>query len=155
VRDALVSESPLRALVEGGLGAVADDHRKYIDEPLRPAIADSLDLDEAMRPEHGSANRWDYLLGHAPSSAVIGLEPHSAKQDEISTVIAKHTAAKDQLRQHLRDGARVDAWFWVASKKVHFADTEKARRRLDQHGIEFVGTRVLAKHLAKLRKGGG
>lgn len=62
-----------------------------------------------MRPEHGSANGWDYLLGHAPTSAVIGLEPHSAKQDEISTVIAKQSAAKDQLHQHLRDGARVEA----------------------------------------------
>jgi hypothetical protein len=35
----------------------------------------------------------------------------------------------------------------VASGKVHFADTEKARLRLDQNGIKFVGTRVLAKHL--------
>ncbi len=32
-------------------------------------------------------------------------------------------------------------------KKVHFADTEKPRRQLDQNGIEFVGTKVMAKHL--------
>jgi hypothetical protein len=35
----------------------------------------------------------------------------------------------------------------VAPGKVHFAETEKAKLRLDQNGIEFVGTKVMAKHL--------
>jgi 6-phosphogluconate dehydrogenase len=39
----------------------------------------------------------------------------------------------------LNPQARIAAWLWVASGKVHFADTEKVRRRLDQSGIEFVG----------------
>jgi len=147
IRVALVAGSTLHTLVHDGLGAIKDDHRGYIHESLRAEFSDSLDLDEAMRPEHNPEYRWDYLLGHRPSTAVVGLEPHSARADEISTVIAKRKAARDQLRSHLKPDARIEAWLWVASGKVHFAETEKARRRLDQNGIQFVGTKVLRKHL--------
>ena len=87
------------------------------------------------------------MLGHEPSGELVAVEPHSAKQDEITTVIKKRSAAREQLKDHLREGARVTKWLWVASGKVHFADTEKVRRLLDQNGIEFVGTKVAMKHL--------
>jgi hypothetical protein len=133
--------------VQDGLGAVKAPHRDGLDLAVRASFGDSLDLDEALRPGHDQENRWDYLLGHAPSGQVIAVEPHSAKQDEISTVIRKRQAAEVQLREHLADGARVSRWLWVASGKVHFAATEKAMLRLDQAGIEFVGTRILSRHL--------
>jgi hypothetical protein len=114
---------------------------------VREAFDDSLDLDEAMRPGHDQENRWDYLLGHGASREVIGLEPHSARGDQVGTVIGKRKAAMTQLTGHLKTGARVSRWLWVASGRVLFADTERARRRLDQHGIQFVGTRLLQKHL--------
>ena len=104
-------------------------------------------MDRALEEQYPSENRWDYLLGYAPGLAVVGLEPHSAKQDEISTVIRKKQAAGQQLATHLKPGERVAEWYWVASGKVYFADTEKARRRLDQHGIRFVGRKLLRKHL--------
>jgi len=72
---------------------------------------------------------------------------HSEVKDGIGTVIKKKKAAKEQLAGHLRPGARITTWLWVASGRVHFADTEKARRRLDQQGIQFIGREVLAKHL--------
>jgi hypothetical protein len=144
----LREESSLLASVEVGLGALRNDHREYLDDAIRSAFADSLDLDEALKAGHEHENRWDYLLGHAPSAEVVALEPHCAKQDEITTVVKKRRAAIDQLKDHLKAGARVSKWLWVASGKVHFADTEKARRLLDQNGIEFVGTRVRRKHLS-------
>jgi hypothetical protein len=122
-------------------------HRRYLDEEIRGDFDDSLNLDEALREGHEQENRWDYLLGYEPSSEVVAVEPHSAKQDQVSTVIRKRSAARQQLRKHLKQGARIHSWLWVASGKVHFADTEKARRRLDQNGIRFVGGKVLAKHL--------
>ena len=147
VRVALVVDSPLQASVVDGLGAVKAAHRDYFEVAIRPAFADSLDLDDALKPGHEQENRWDYLLGHSSSGGVVAVEPHSAKQDEISTVIKKRSAAKDQLNGHMRDGVRIVKWLWVASGKVHFADTEKVRRLLDQNGIEFVGTKVAGKHL--------
>jgi hypothetical protein len=134
------------------LNAVKTAHRDYFDETIRPAFEDSLDLDEAMRPGREREYRWDYLMSHEPSDEVVAVEPHSAKQDEISTVIKKRSAAREHLRSHLRDGATILRWLWVASGRVHFADTEKARRRLDQNGIEFVGQRVMGKHLGAVRK---
>lgn len=41
----------------------------------------------------------------------------------------------------------VRRWFWVASGRVQFADTERARRRLDEHGIRFVGKVLQARYL--------
>lgn len=147
VRNALHENSALLPLVADGLGALKNAHRDYLDSGIRQAFADSLDLDEAVKDGHEQENRWDYLLGHTPSGEVIAIEPHSAKQDEITTVINKRIAAQEHLKDHLRAGARVTRWLWVASGKVHFANTEKTKLRLDQNGIQFVGKKVAAKHL--------
>ncbi len=147
LRRALLPGSSLQCKVADGLDAIESAHRTYVDTAIRSTFADSLNLDDAVQSDHPQDNRWDYLLGHGPSGEVIGLEPHAAKHDEISTVIKKRAAAQLQLKGHFREGARVSKWLWVASGKVHFADTEKAKRQLDQSGIEFVGRLVSAKHL--------
>lgn len=147
LRHALHERSPLHASISDGMEAVSRAHRIYFDEPIRSTFADSLELDEALRVGHDQENRWDYLMGHSPSSEVIAVEPHSAKQDEVTTVIRKRRAALAQLADHLREGARITKWLWVASGKVQFAKTEKAKLMLDQNGIEFVGSKVMAKHL--------
>jgi len=148
VRDALKSSSALKAMVQDGNGALQKRHRRYLSEEVRNVFADSLDLDAALRETLPQENRWDYLLGHNTTTKIIGLEPHSAKQDEISTVIRKKEAARGQLAEHLKPGKGISKWLWVASGDVHFANTEKARRRLDESGILFVGRKVLPKHLA-------
>lgn len=147
IRSALAEASSLREAVQDGLAAMKRKDRGYIDEDIRSAFADSLDLDEAMRPDHAQENRWDYLLGLSTGRTVVAIEPHSAKQNAITTVIRKREAAMEHLRPHLKPSTRIAAWLWVASGKVHFADTERARRRLDQNGIAFVGRRVCCRHL--------
>lgn len=147
IRLALEPDSDLQGSVQEGLGAVERAHRRCLAVEVRPAFGDSLDLDAAMEAAHPDENRWDYLLGHTSSGQVVALEPHSARTDEISSVIRKRKAAIEQLREHLRPGQRISSWLWVASGKNHFADTEKARRRLDENGITFVARQVLAHHL--------
>ncbi|MBK6727366.1 MAG: hypothetical protein IPG63_08930 [Xanthomonadales bacterium] len=147
IRGALKNDSTLQGSVQDGLAAVENPHKKYFSTEIRADFADSLEIDRNLRPGREQENRWDYLLGHAPSGEVIAVEPHSASQGEISTVIRKRTAAREQLREHLRDGARIAKWLWVASGKVHFVATEKVKLQLDQNGIEFVGAAVMAKHL--------
>lgn len=147
VRKALRANSPLREKVANGLGAVMSAHRDYFDTSERPEFTDSLDIDEAFKFEREQEHRWDYLVGHAPSGRIVGVEPHSAENSEITTVVMKLRAARAQLRDHLRDGVFVAKWLWVASGKVQFAPMEKARFTLVQNGIEFVGRRVTNKHL--------
>jgi hypothetical protein len=125
------------------------EHRARFDSPLGRDFSDSLDVDEALREKHPQDSRWDYLLGHEPTQHLVGVEPHSAKEDQIGKVIRKREAAVEQLREHLADGVTVHSWLWLSSGDVQFADTERARRRLDQAGIQFVGRRILAKHLPK------
>ncbi len=147
VRTALNHTSSLQPLVKDGLGALLAVDKGRIEEGIRASFLDSLDIDKAFQPANPGKNRWDYLLGYGPTGTVVALEPHSAKNDEIDTVIRKKAAAKQQLTGHLTAKARIVEWYWVASGTVDFADTERARRRLDQQGIKFVSKVLLAKHL--------
>ncbi len=150
IRGALIEGSSLSSLVLDGLGAVESAHRNYLDEKIRPLFADSLELDKAMEREHPNDHRWDYLLGHAPSGRVIAVEPHSARSDQVTTVIAKRAQALTHLRGHLRKDSKVAEWIWVASGRVDFSPFDRVKRRLDSAGIRFVGAQVKAKDLARL-----
>ncbi len=147
IRLSLVDNSPLLSSVSDGMDAVDTTHRKLFDDAIRSTFSDSLNLDESVKKGREQENRWDYLLGHEPSSNVVAVEPHSARNDEISTVIKKRSAAREHLKEHLREKVKIEKWLWVTPGKVQFADTEKTRRLLDQNGIEFVGTKILPKHL--------
>lgn len=139
LRTALLETSGLRPHVMKGLDALKDADVTLIHEPERPRVGDSLDLDTATAAELPDAHRWDYLLSVPGRSRIVALEPHSAKDSEISVVIAKKRSAVAYLRDHLPPKHRVASWFWVTHGKVSFSKMEKARRRLDQAGISFEG----------------
>lgn len=147
LRAALLPQSFLQAVVCDGMHALKKEHLSLIDEKVRGSFADSLDLDKALQKGHEQENRWDYLLGHEASRKIVGLEPHTANNHEVSTVIKKRAKAGEQLRPHLRSGVQVADWFWVASGKVDFLPIEKARHQLDSNGIKFVGSRLLEEYL--------
>lgn len=147
IRLALLPTSTLQSKVFDGLGALAKAHRQLIDDNLRQSFADSLEIDESLRQGNERDNRWDYLLGHEESALVVGLEPHSAYTGEVSTVIAKKSSARQQLKNHLAHGSKITAWFWVASGKVDFAPHDKVVRRLEQEGITFVGGKLREKDM--------
>lgn len=149
LRKAFCPQSNLILHVMDGIKALKSDDRQHISDAITQEFSDSIDIDSALQNAHPQQNRWDYLLGHSPSVRVIAIEIHSAKDDEISAVIKKREAAQQQLKPHLANGAVISVWLWVSSGSVKFANTERARRRLDQHGIEFVGRKVLKKHLPK------
>jgi hypothetical protein len=114
-------------------------HAGLIAEAERRRVGDSLDLDEATKYEFPEANRWDYILSVPVYRHIVGVEPHPANDSEIDVVIAKKHHAVNYLRAHLTPGHRVAKWFWVTSGSTRFGRMERARRRLDQHGIAFAG----------------
>ena len=150
VRAGLRRTSSLQGRVRDGLGALKKIDKAYIEDEIRSEFGDSLDIDEAFLEGHESENRWDYLLGHTQSQTVVGLEPHTAGDREVSTAINKRKRSLEHLRPHLRDGVHVARWYWVASGKVDFTAHDKTMRQLDGAGITFVGKRLLPKHLASL-----
>jgi hypothetical protein len=129
----------LRNHLKSGVKAFAPADARLIAPIARTQIGDSIDLDAAARDEFPEANRWDYVLSVPAMSQIVAIEPHSAKDSEVSVVIAKKKHAVDYLRAHLQDGYRVARWLWVSHGPVGFSRMERARRRLDQHGIEFAG----------------
>lgn len=147
IRGGLTAESTLRPLVEDGLQALKREHRSMVAEDIRSAFSDSLDTDLALEKGREQQHRWDYLLGHTPTQHIVGIEPHSAKNDQVSTVIDKRKDALEQLRGHLKPGVTVTRWYWVASGRVDFTPFEKASIRLANHGITFIGKMLLEKHL--------
>lgn len=147
VREALAPQSTIKAFVQDGMGAVKDKDKKFIDASLRTQFLYSLDTDEVFRVGRDQEPRWDYLLGHENRS-LIAVEPHSAKTDEIQSVINKKRALRRQLNGHLKDGMNISKWLWVASGTVCFPRGSKYEILLSQAGIKFVGRCVLAKHLA-------
>jgi hypothetical protein len=142
--------SHLAASIRPGTQALPSDKRRHVGEALRPAFADSLDLDEATRVQYPNDARWDYLLGHDDASCVVALETHSAHTSEVGLVIQKRAASRRHLRDHLVAGHDVAAWFWAASGRVDFVPHEKMINRLNENGIEFVGGRLEAKHLTAI-----
>lgn len=149
-RNAFLEKSPLQSRIADDLNAIKKKDRDCFEPTIRGEFADSIDIDEAFKTGRENENRWDYLLGHEPSQQVIAVEPHSAKNDEVKTVIRKRQAAREHLEGHLREDVRISKWLWVASGAVHFANTEKTRILLDQNGIEFV-KKVLKKHLPEAK----
>jgi hypothetical protein len=144
LKAALNEASHLRDLVQTGMAAFAGVDVKLIAEDQRSRIGDSLDLDAAAKDEYPETNRWDYIVSMPDLDEIVGIEPHSAKDSEISVVIAKKKHATEYLRSHLQHGYRVTKWFWVSHGNVSFSRMDRARRRLDQNGIEFAG-RMLRK----------
>jgi hypothetical protein len=142
--------SYLAVAIQGGLQAIPNDKRKHIAESVRPEFLDSLDLDEATRERHPTDARWDYLLGHTSSSSVVAIETHSDETSQISKVIQKRTASLAHLRDQLTTGHHVAAWYWAASSRIDFVPHDKTMLRLSENGIQFVGGRLEAKHLASL-----
>lgn len=139
LKTALHDNSTLQKHLKIGAGALSAGHLKLIAEAERSKIGDSLDLDAATRNEFPEANRWDYMISLPEQEQVVGVEPHSARDSEISVVIAKKKHAVQYLQSHLRPGYRVTHWFWVSSGTVGFSRMERARRLLDQNGISFEG----------------
>lgn len=139
LRHAVHPTSRILHDLQNGLGAVASRDLELIHLDDRTIVGDSINLDEHQRSSLPNAARWDYILSIPSSRHIVGLEPHAARDGEISVVIRKRKTALDYLDRELRAPHRVAYWIWVTRGSVGFSNNEKARRILDQNGIFFAG----------------
>jgi hypothetical protein len=126
------------------MGAVLAKDRSLIEISQRARIGDSIDLDVQLKAAFPNAHRWDYIFSVADTEKIVALEPHTAKDSEISVVILKKRNAADYLRGHLPPKHRVSEWLWVTHGRTAFSKMEPATRRLAQEGIRYVGRGVLS-----------
>jgi hypothetical protein len=137
--NALIPNSSLRPSVINGAGAIKRKDSQLFSVPGKQMISDSLDLDKAVELQYPNDNRWDYLFSLRTLNKLVAVEPHTAKDDQISVVIEKKKKALIHIRGHFHPQHNIANWIWIPSKKVSFSRMENARRRLDKHGIEFNG----------------
>lgn len=142
VRKGLKTDSVLQNSVENGLGAIESKDKNCFDRSIRTSFLDSLNLDKAMVDQYNQSNRWDYLLGLAQSGKIIGVEPHSGRDDEVAVVIRKKEQALLQIRDHLKNGVKIDKWIWVSSGRSKFPRFDKVTLQLSQKGIKYVGRAI-------------
>ena len=142
LKTALQPASTLLSGVQNGMDAFFPRDRALIAVSERPKIGDSLDLDSALRHDFPNANRWDYIFSVPGAGKLVALEPHSAKDSEISVLIAKKKHAAAELRKHLHPKYRVAEWLWVSHGRTSFSRREQATRRLAQEGITYLGKSV-------------
>ena len=124
--------------------------RQFARFKLHPLVLEDI-LNTDQRPKVEDYGDYLFLVAHFFSYDAASM---TLSSDQVSMVIKKRSTAIRQLAEHLREGVAVARWLWVSSGDVYFADTERTRRRLDNAGIEFVGRRVLARHLEGLRPSG-
>lgn len=125
-----------------GLGGMLARDRQLILHAQRARITDSLNLEAAMAAAGHAGKKWDYLLSIRDTGKVVALEPHPAFDSEIPAIVQKRREARLFLASHFRSGAAVHRWLWVSHGPCSFNRNERARRELDQNGIEYVGRLV-------------
>ena len=149
VGKALRPGTALAAAVHPGKQALRKADRERIVESDAARVIDSLDLDSQTAAEHGSENRWDYLLGTTQSDLpLIAVEVHPANTGQVKVLIAKKRAAEKVLRSALEPGETVKRWYWISSGKTVITRNMPESRMLDAAGIRLVGSRL---HLARER----
>ena len=143
VQKALKTGTALAAAIKPGKQALRKADRERVEETASVRVVDSLDLDTATKEEHGSENRWDYLLGTTRTDlSLIAAEVHPTNTGEAKGVIAKKLAAQEILRANLNQGETVRRWFWIASGKTVITRGMPEARLLDKAGILLVGSRL-------------
>ena len=142
--SALRQNSYLRPHVRDGLSAISGRDVELIAVSERGNVAESINLDAATQQEFPNDHRWDYIVYVRNGKVMLGIEPHPARDGEIQVVITKRRRAIAVLRDHLMPGTVVARWIWVSHGRVGFSSMERARRQLDQNGIEFSGRLIRA-----------
>ena len=75
-----------------GLQAVSPANREKIRPKDTRSVTGSIDIDEDLREQFPTDNRWDYAVGYRGSDAVekaFFIEVHSAETSEIRCVVRK------------------------------------------------------------------
>jgi hypothetical protein len=124
-----------------GLQAVSPANRERIRPRDPRSVTGSVDIDEDLREQFPTENRWDYAVGYRGSDNIekaFFIEVHSAETSEISCVIRK--------AQNLKAWAvhnAPDLWnmtvpreiHWVASGRCDLRLNDSYRRRLALVGL--------------------
>ncbi len=135
-KKAIENTPLLKNAFEKGLKALGSNSSKV--KPLDPSKCEgSVDIDTAVKSIYPNASRWDYAVGYNGKTYFI--EVHTAKTDEVKSVLKKLQWLKDFL---INDAPELNkepkSFHWIASNANHILPGSLQFRQLTLKGIKPV-----------------
>ena len=135
-KKAIENTPLLKNAFEKGLKALGSNSSKV--KPLDPSKCEgSVDIDTAVKSIYPNASRWDYAVGYNGKTYFI--EVHTAKTDEVKSVLKKLQWLKDFL---INDAPELNkepkSFHWIASNANHILPGSLQVRQLTLKGIKPV-----------------
>ncbi len=141
-----------RAAVEGtkqfvnayqtGLHALTEKHKNHLTCSKPRRITGSVNVENALKPQHPNDPLWDYCVGVAEDTnidRIIWIEIHpAAKSQNIDDVIKKHewlVRWLDVAGAHLNAMHRL--FVWIPSGESRIAPTDPRRKKLALAGVQL------------------
>lgn len=142
LREICSRSDGLRVYFKPGLGAIQNRDRGKIKVPYTSLLSGSVNLDEAAKPSHPNANRWDYAIEYA--GKIFFIEIHPANTSEIDTVIRKVVFVKGWLAAIAPEMLRLPGpgkFYWVSSgtTDLRINPNSAQARKLALHKIVTTG----------------
>ena len=137
-----IDKTPLlKDHLKNGLRALGSNSSKV--QPTDTSKCEgSVDIDSAVKSTYPNDSRWDYAVGYNGKTYFI--EVHSAKTDEVKSVLKKLQWLKDFLTKDAPDFDKERKSFhWVASSGNHILPNSSQARQLAKSGIIVVGQLTL------------
>jgi hypothetical protein len=100
-------------------------------------IEGSVDIDTCTTNRYPNASRWDYVFSYNGKAYFV--EVHSAKTDEVSTVLRKLQWLKDWLRVHAPQINSLKAskpFYWIQSRDFAIPRTSPQYRKAITAGLK-------------------
>jgi hypothetical protein len=137
-----INDTPLlKDHLKNGLRALGSNSSK-VQSTDNSKCEGSVDIDSAVKSTYPNDSRWDYAVGYNGKTYFI--EVHSAKTDEVKSVLKKLQWLKDFLTKDSPDFDKERKSFhWVASSGNHILPNSSQARQLAKSGIIVVGQLTL------------
>ncbi|MCT7988121.1 hypothetical protein [Laspinema olomoucense] len=134
-QSAIENTPALKAAYKKGLQALGSNSSK-IKPGNSKKCEGSVDIDTTLVASYPNDSRWDYALGYDGNTYFV--EVHSAKTDEVKTVLKKLAWLKDFLIQEAPELNQEPKQFhWIASSSNHILPQSSQSRQLANSGLKL------------------
>ena len=134
-QSAIENTPSLKAAYQKGLQALGSNSSK-IKPGNSKQCEGSVDIYTTLVAAYPNDSRWDYALGY--NGITYFVEVHSAKTDEVKTVIKKLEWLKEFLIQEAPELNQEPKQFhWIASSGNHILPNSSQSRQLTKSGLKL------------------
>lgn len=130
-----------------GKQAIPNAERSKVELSNPRNCGGSLFIDNCLISQglYPNDNRWDYAIDY--NGEVYFIEVHTAKTDEVSTVLRKLKWLKKWLISSAPEikalQAKKTPYYWIQSNGYHISPNSRQEKLLNQNGLKPISKLVL------------